>query len=185
MVAAPAPEDTGTIVRTGGDGHPRGAVAGLAVTVLAIGVAVMFAATGGTTTDVLVGVVQVQGLSAQRGAPSAAAVGAARATAFGLAFPDIEGRLGWRSVGRRDDVIAGRRASTLIYGRRGRRVGYSVVDGAPLPVSGRRIAVRGPTVVSIEASGRTAVASERGGHTVVVSGVGVPLVALMRVVRAS
>lgn len=184
MVDPRIPGDGGTIVHTDGEGRIRGTPAGLVVTVLAVGVAVAFASAPGPTDDPLAAIARAQGRPVQHGVVLLGIGGAPRATAFGVAFPDLAENLGWRPVGLWGDTINGRRVSTVIYERRGRRLVYSLVDGTPLPAAGRRVSVVGPVVVAIEAGGRSAVAGERDGHTVVVSGVGIPEVAVIRAARA-
>lgn len=184
MVAPPIAGDGRTIVHTDGEGRIRGTAAGLVVTVLAAGVAVAFASVPGSAEDPLAAIARAQGRPAQHGAVPLGTGGAPRATAFGVAFPDLAENLGWRPVGLWADTIDGRRVSTVIYERRGRRLVYSLVDGTPLPAAGRHVSVVGPVVVAIEASGRSAFAGERDGHTVVVSGVGIPEVAVIRAARA-
>lgn len=184
MVDPPVPGDGGTIVDSDGEGRIRGTAAGLVVTVLAAGVAVAFASVPGAAEDTVAAIARAQGRPAQHGLLPSGPAGAVRASAFGVAFPALAEHLGWRPVGLWDDTIDGRRVSTVVYERRGRRLVYSLVDGTPLPAAGRPVSAIGPVVVVIEASGRSAVAGERGGHTVVVSGVGIPEVALIRAARA-
>ncbi len=187
MVDPARPATEGTTVRgDAGESPPRGLGAGLGVTVLAIGLAVAFAAGLESPVETAVHVVAAQAQPLQSGAPPTTPGGRPLAGAAGVAFPDLAPRLGWRPVGRRTDVVDGRRVSTLQYGRQGRRLAYSIVDGVPLPPppGAVRVPSRGPAAVQFDTGGRTAVMRARGGHSVVVSAAGVPRTAVVRAARA-
>ncbi|MGB0731546.1 MAG: hypothetical protein ACPGRF_05160 [Miltoncostaeaceae bacterium] len=176
-----------TTVRDGGDEPPpRGLGAGLGVTVLAIGMAVAFGAGAESAVETAVRVVDAQSQAPTAGAPRTTPGGRPLARAFGVTFPDLAPRLGWRPTGRRDDVVDGRRVATVQYGRAGRRLAYSIVDGPPLlpPPGAATVPVRGPRAYQFGTGGRVAVLATRGGHPVVVSGTGVPRVAIVRAARA-
>jgi len=136
--------------------------------------------------ETAVHVVEAQAQPPQAGAPPTTVTGRPLEQAFGVPYPNLRPRLGWRPVARRRDAVDGRAVRTLQYGRAGRRMAYSVVDGGPLPAppGAVRVPARGPEVVAFDSAGRTAVMTVRGGHTVVVSAVGVPRVALVRAARA-
>ncbi len=183
---APA-RDTGTTVRPRDDEPPpRGLGAGLAVVALALGFAVVFGAGRESPVETAIRVVQAQAQPAQTGAPRTTASGRPEEVAFGVPFPNLRPRLGWEPVGRRRDVVDARSVRTLQYGRAGRRLAYSVVDGAPLPAppGSVRVTARGPAATQFDAGGRIAVMSVRRGHTVVASGAGVPRAAIVRAARA-
>ena len=187
MVDPHPPAGSGTTVRTeGDDAPPRGLGIGLGITVLAIGVAVAFGSTSGAPAQVATDVVAVQAQPPEGGAPPTAPGGRPLAAAFGVAFPDLARRLGWRPAARRDDVVDGRQVRTLIYARGGRRLAWSVVDGAPVPVpeGAASVPVRGPAMAQFESGGRVAVLTTRGAHSVVVSAAGVPSVGIIRAARA-
>lgn len=187
MVDPPRPAAEGTTVHADRDeSPPRGLGAGLGVTVLAVGLAVAFAAGLESPVETAVHVVGAQAQPPQAGAPPTTPGGRPLAVAFGVPFPDLAPRLGWRPVARRADVVDGRRVSTLQYGRQGRRLSYSIVDGAPLPPppGAVRVPSRGAAAVQFDTGGRTAVMRARGGHTVVVSAAGVPRAAVVRAARA-
>jgi hypothetical protein len=99
-----------------------------------------------------------------------------------LPFPYWEDRFGWRAVGVRRDHLEGRRATTVFYHRGGRRLGYTIVAGAPLaPPRHARVAVRGGTrVATFPANGRVVATWLRRGHTCVLSGAGVSRRVLLR-----
>lgn len=180
------PVDTGTTVRSAHDeAPPQGLGVGLGVTVLAVGLAVAFGAGRESAVETAVHVVAAQAQPAQAGAPATSASGRPLEQAYGVPFPNLRPRLGWVPVARRQDVVDGRGVRTLQYGRAGRRLAYSVVDGAPMPPppGAIRAPARGPAAVVFESGGRIAVMSTRLGHTVLVSGVGIPRVALVRAAR--
>lgn len=182
----PAEGGVTTVREAGDEPPPRGLGAGLGVTVLAIGMAVAFGAGAESAVETAVRVVDAQSQAPTAGAPRTTPGGRPLARAFGVTFPDLAPRLGWRPTGRRDDVVDGRRVATVQYGRAGRRLAYSIVDGPPLlpPPGAATVPVRGPRAYQFETGGRVAVLATRGGHSVVVSGTGVPRVAIVRAARA-
>ena len=187
MVDPHALAQSGTTVRTErDDAPPRGLGIGLGVTVLAVGVAVAFGSITGAPAQVATDVVTAQAQPPAAGAPPTTPSGRPLATAFGVAFPDLASRLGWQPVGRRDDVVDGRAVRTVVYARAGRRLAWSVIDGAPVPVppGATSVPVRGPGTAQFESGGRVAVLTTRGGHSVVVSAAGVSPVAIVRAARA-
>lgn len=115
------------------------------------------------------------------------------AAAFGIATNGgddvarhvVEAQAGWGPVARRVDEVDGRAVVTVVSRAGGRRVAYSVVDGAPVgaPQGARRVDGAAPAVLAFETGGRTAVMATRGGHSVVLSAVGVPLSVLVRAAR--
>jgi hypothetical protein len=92
-----------------------------------------------------------------------------------VAYPSWHKRFGWRAVGSRSDEIGGRETRTLFYERGGRRIGYTIVSGAPLssPGSAARSVRGGVELRSLTLDGRTVVTWERRDHTCVLAGVGV------------
>lgn len=176
----------GTTVHSADDGEPgRGVWWGVAVIVVAVLVAAAFGTLTGGGDDVVRDVVAAQARTPDRGAPPVGADGTPDASADGVPFPGLAARQGWVAVGRRVDRVSDRTVSTVVYGREGRRLAYSVVSGPPLgaPSGSRSVGGRPPVVLALDADGRTAVMTLRGGHTVVASAVGVPLAALVRAVH--
>lgn len=96
-------------------------------------------------------------------------------TAAGIAFPYWQRTVGWRAVGARADRVAGRQIMTVFYrGPRGHRVGYAIVDGPALPVSGGRSVVHaGVPYRFVRRGSATLVTWLRSGHTCVIAGRGV------------
>jgi len=187
IVDPATPADTGTTVHSRDDeAPPRGLGVGLGIAVLAICFAVAFGAGRESAVETAVNVVVAQAGPAQAGAPPTTPAGRPLDGAFGVPYPNLRPRLGWKPVARRRDAVDGRGVRTLQYGRAGRRMAYSVVDGGPIPAppGSLRVPTRGPEVVAFDSAGRAAVMTVRGGHSVVVSAVGVPRVALVRAARA-
>jgi hypothetical protein len=125
---------------------------------------------------------------AQRGATSPAPAPAPRrpkllaADVGGVAFPAWERAFGWRTAGQRADNLDGRRTATVYYAKDGRRIGYTIVDGAPLPALRAATSVRraGTVLGTFHTGGRVVVTWLRGGRTCVLSGSGVPRRTLLK-----
>ena len=183
MVNPYPPAQQGTTVRSGDDAEPgRGLWWGLGVILVAVIVAAAFGTVTNGGDDVARDVVAAQSRVPDRGAPAVRPDGTPVASADGVAFPALAARQGWVAVGRRTDQVSDRTVTTLVYGREGTRLAYSVVSGPPLgaPPGSRSVGGRPPVVITFDANGRTAVMTLRDGHTVVASAVGVPLAALVR-----
>jgi hypothetical protein len=92
----------------------------------------------------------------------------------GVRFPNYAREAvwrGWRTVGARLDHLGGRRATTVVYGRAGTRLGYTIVAGRALavPQGSRTIVRNGVHVVVLRRRGAVAVTWERDGHTCVMA----------------
>jgi hypothetical protein len=94
----------------------------------------------------------------------------------GVAYPYWEDGLGWDAVGSRVDKIDGRTATTVFYEKGGKRVGYTIVGGAPVDVKGNPDVTyrHGVRFRSLPLHGAAVVTWERDGHSCILSGVGVP-----------
>ena len=183
MVNPYPPAEHGTTVHSGDGSEPgRGLWWGVAVILVAVGVAAAFGTVTNGGDDVARDVVAAQAQAPSRGAPAVGPDGAPEASGDGVAFPGLAARQGWVAVGRRTDEVSDRTVTTLVYGREGRRLAYSIVSGPPLgaPPGSRSVGGRPPVVMTFDANGRTAVITVRDGHSVVASAVGVPLAALVR-----
>ena len=160
-VPAPAADSAGRI----------GLLAGVAVILVAIGVALAFGLPEGTDSGRVVSeVVRLQALG-EEGPP----VTPPDAGAEGTAFSDLATAAGWVVVGSREDRVDGRDAATALWERAGRRVGQTVLGGSPLgpPDGARRTGRRGILLYSVEVDGRTAVTWTEDGRTAVISSLGV------------
>ena len=93
------------------------------------------------------------------------------ASVAGIRFPNYAYDSTWRTVGARLDTLDRRPSRTVIYGRGPVRVGYTIVDGAPLDaVAGaRREAADGTPVWVARLDGALVVSWERDGHTCVLA----------------
>jgi anti-sigma factor RsiW len=92
-----------------------------------------------------------------------------------LYFPDWARSFGWRAVGQRTDTINGRKAVTVYYQWRGRRIAYTIVGAPALDVpAGRSTVLQGTALRTLTMDGRLVVTWHRENHTCVLSGVGVP-----------
>lgn len=89
-----------------------------------------------------------------------------------VAFPNWKAPFGWRATGARNDVIGGRRATTVFYEKGGRRVGYTIVDGPGLakPAGAATSTRAGTEFRALRARGRAIVTWRRGGHTCILVG---------------
>jgi hypothetical protein len=152
-------------------------------------------AAGGALAAVLAVVLVLAGVGGGGGAPSvddAAALALARPTAAapaptgpaaralgtdvgGVSFPNYTYRWpAWHASGMRHDRLSGRDAATVTYhGPRG-DIGYTIVDGKPLPEpdGARRVAAAGVTLRVFAKDGATVVTWRRGGHTCILAGRG-------------
>jgi hypothetical protein len=95
-----------------------------------------------------------------------------RAEIGGVRFPNytsFDER--WKAAGTRRDELSGRPALTLVYRSGKRRVGYTVVDGAPLevPAGARRINREGLRLAVLRRHGALVVTWQQRGHTCVLA----------------
>jgi anti-sigma factor RsiW len=89
----------------------------------------------------------------------------------GVAFPYYGRRAGWKATGARVDTLHGRRVVTVFYSAHGRRVGYAIVSGSPLPDSGGRVVTRsGVNFWLHRAGGAQLISWRQNGHTCVIAG---------------
>lgn len=95
---------------------------------------------------------------------------------FGVAFPAWRTKFQWDAVGERADRADGRDIATVLYRKKGKAVGYSVISGDRLdpPKGSHAVRQEGSTVRVVTQGKRTIVVVERSGRTCVVSAVGVP-----------
>ncbi len=90
----------------------------------------------------------------------------------GVAFPNLRPAYGWRAVGVRHDKLDGRGATTVVYSKGRRRVGYAIVagDGLSRPSRGRSTLRGGVRYQTLSLAGRPGVTWRRDGHTCVLVG---------------
>lgn len=89
----------------------------------------------------------------------------------GIAFPYYGRTAGWQATGVRADTVGGRRIVTVFYMARGHRVGYAIVSGTPLAVSGGKVITGGGVSYRLARAGAASLITWRqGGHTCVIAG---------------
>jgi hypothetical protein len=92
----------------------------------------------------------------------------------GVPYPFWEQDFGWKAVGKRVDKIDGRTATTVFYKKGSNRIGYTIVTGAPVSVSGKPAETfrNGVRFRSVALNGATVVTWERKNHSCILSGQG-------------
>lgn len=92
----------------------------------------------------------------------------------GVVFPDLLQSYGWRAVGLRRGELDGRRATTVVYEKDGRRIAYAVVAGRGLtrPTNAEKAERAGVLFHTLRVDGRLVVTWRRLGHTCVLVGQG-------------
>jgi len=89
----------------------------------------------------------------------------------GISFPYYGRTSRWEATGARTDTLGGRRVVTVFYTAHGHRVGYAIVDGAPLAVSGgKRVTEGGVKYWLQRVHGAQLITWRQGGHTCVIAG---------------
>jgi anti-sigma factor RsiW len=93
----------------------------------------------------------------------------------GIPFPDWSRNIGWRTLGQRNDTLGGRRVVTVFYaGHKGTRIGYAIVSGPPINVSGDTTLHEGGNTYTLFNLGNArGITWRRDGHTCVIAGRGV------------
>lgn len=103
----------------------------------------------------------------------------------GIAFPYYGRTAGWEATGARTDTLGGRHVVTVFYNARGHRVGYAIVDGAPLAVhGGKRVTEDGVSYWLQRAHGAGLITWRQAGHTCVIAGRRVGLSTLLKLAAA-
>jgi hypothetical protein len=101
----------------------------------------------------------------------------------GVPFPYWSERFGWHSTGSRTDRVDGRSITTVFYSDpHGRRIGYAILAGTPVPrVGGGVIAWRGGVSYRLLTEhGAAVVTWLRDGHLCVLSGRGISSATLLK-----
>jgi hypothetical protein len=93
----------------------------------------------------------------------------------GVPFPYWKERFGWRGIGTRSDVVAGRAVTTVFYANSvGQRVGYAIAAGAAPRTAGGTVVRRwGVSYRVLAHDGATVVTWQRDGHLCVMGGRGI------------
>jgi ferric-dicitrate binding protein FerR (iron transport regulator) len=152
-----------------------GALAAAAAVVLAL---VLAGGGGGPATPTVADAAAVA-LAGPTAAAPAVATGSEtqlRAQVGGVTFPNYAYRWPqWTAAGSRRDTLHGRAATTITYRGPQGDVGYTIVDGKPLPEpdGARRVRAGGTTFAVLHrGDGSTVVTWRQGGHTCVLAGRG-------------
>lgn len=153
-----------------------GRMAGIAVTLLALVVALLF----GLSRDsdparIALEVVALHDRGASGPAPDPIPDPGARP-----GFADHATTAHWTPSGARSDRVDDRAVETIFWDRSGRRIAYSAIAGPPVgvPDDARRVGRGGALLRSFDVAGRRVVAWEENGHTAVISAVGISRAAL-------
>lgn len=151
------------------------AAAGVAVA--AVAAAIVLALSGGSTSPSLTQATRASLAASTMPPPSESNDGAMTldVSAAGIRFPYWEKTIGWRALGFRVDSLSGRHAVTVFYaGPAGHRVGYTIVTGPPLNVSGgKTVTSHGIPYTFKQVGSARMVTWLRNGHTCVIAGRGV------------
>jgi anti-sigma factor RsiW len=94
-----------------------------------------------------------------------------RADVDGVPFPNYAAKFGWRASGARKDHPSGRATTTVVYGKGGRTIAYTIVSGNALhaPSPARSTRRGGVEYRVLREDGRTVVTWRRKGRTCVLS----------------
>lgn len=94
-------------------------------------------------------------------------------------FPNWATQFGWTAVGQRIDYVGDRRAVTVFYDWKGKRIAYTIVAAPALGQPSAPVTERNGTALrTFTVNGRPVVTWRRSGHTCVLSGDGVPVAVL-------
>jgi hypothetical protein len=149
-----------------------GLIAGVAITLVAIAIAVAF----GVSDDAAPGRMVTATVEAQDGEVEGPPPALPAPGEPGSAFAAFAAAAGWTPVGARTDTVGGRTVTTVFWGHEGRRVAETVLpdDAAPPPDGARRTGRRGLLLYSFDVGPRTAVTWTEDGRTSVLSAIAVP-----------
>jgi hypothetical protein len=167
-------------------GVPRFAFVGaIGVAAAAVAAAVVIAVGGGSSGPTLGQAAHAALAASTMPAPSEAGARTLDVSAAGIPFPYWADTVGWRARGLRIDSLAGRRAVTVYYTNSGRRVGYTIVTGPPLHVSGGvPVIMHGIPYTFMRVGSTRLITWRRNGHTCVIAGQGVTYTTLRKLATA-
>ena len=159
--------------------------AALGVAAAAIAAAVVIAVSGGSSSPTLGQAAHAALAASTMPAPTESGAMTLDVSAGGIPFPYWGHTVGWKATGARSDSIGGRRAVTVFYEARGRRVGYTIVTGPPVQVKGGvTVTTHGTPYTFMRAGSARLVTWVRNGHTCVIAGHGVTYAKLLRLATA-
>jgi hypothetical protein len=115
-------------------------------------------------------------------APSHSFDGTLNLDVDGVPYPYWKEDFGWTATGSRVDKLHGRTATTVFYRKGKWRIGYTIVSGKPVSVSGSPsvTTIDGTRFRSLPVQGNVVVTWERRGHSCILSGAGMSRLRLLR-----
>ena len=161
--------------------------AAIGVAVAAVAAAVVIAIGGGSSSPTLGQAAQAAVAPSTMPAPTEAGAMTLDVSTAGIPFPYWEDTVGWRAAGARADSLAGRRAFTVFYKDQdgARRVGYTIVTGPPVKVSGGATITSHGIQYTLKRAGSTRLITWlRNGHTCVIAGNQVTFPTLLKLATA-
>ncbi|HZU59921.1 MAG TPA: hypothetical protein VE983_03100 [Solirubrobacteraceae bacterium] len=116
------------------------------------------------------------------GSPSGRSQTLPGVTEAGLTYPYLEDQFGYRALGARQDRLAGRTATTVVYARASSRLAYAIISGPPLRLGGRGLAVTrdGVQFWTLHTARGAIVTWVRHGHSCVLVGRGTAVPVMLR-----
>jgi hypothetical protein len=167
--------------------RPRIAFPALGVAVAAVAAVVVIAVGGGNSAPTLDQATRAALAPSTMPAPTESGAMTLDVSAGGIQFPYWEHTIGWEAKGARVDSLAGRKAVTVFYRDMDgtRRVGYTIVTGAPVHVNGGVSITSHGIPYTLKRSGPTRLITwVRNGHTCVIAGQGVTYRTLLKLATA-
>jgi anti-sigma factor RsiW len=149
---------------------PRAALAGALVVAAAVAAAVLL--NGGPGAPTVAEAAEVALQSPTEPAPPGDGPDKLSLDVEGVTFPDLVAAYGWSAVGVRRDEIEGREATTVVYEKDGRRIGYVIVsgDGLARPDAAQSTTNDGVLYQTFRVDDRLVVTWRRLGHTCILIG---------------
>jgi hypothetical protein len=155
--------------------RPRVALPALGGTLTAAAVAVALVVGGGAAGPTVNDAAALALAHPTGGAPAVVGGVNLDASVGGITFPNYTYEWPkWKATGARHDTVGGRDATTITYSGPKGDVGYTIVDGKPLPIPehARSVSRSGVDMVVYEKNGATVVTWRQDGHTCVLAGRG-------------
>jgi hypothetical protein len=155
--------------------RPRVALPALGGTLTAAAVAVALVVGGGAAGPTVDDAAALALARPTSGAPAVVGGVNLDASVGGITFPNYTYEWPkWKATGARQDTVGGHRATTITYSGPKGDVGYTIVDGRPLPVPdhARHLTKAGTDYAIYTKNGATVVTWRQDGHTCVLAGRG-------------
>jgi hypothetical protein len=156
--------------------RPLRAAAGLAAAAAAVAVVLSISGGPGAPSVADAAVLAARPATAPAPAAKPAQPTLLARSAEGVLYPNWARKFGWRADGARTDTIHGRTATTVFYRKGARRLGYTIVSGAPLriPRDALRLPREGTRITILHLAGKPVATWLRNGHTCVLAGADLP-----------